>query len=286
MAGYRSPLRWSVAIVLVVTLLGGLDARAQQTATPAPQTATPAQQTLTPEQQAAFLKTAKVVRTRGAGRGVTGTMRATLSDGVTTHDASIQTVDVSMTEFRSNRGTELNFKDSWRYNVAAYRLNEVLQLGKVPVSIERPYNGKPGAFTWWVDEVLMDEGERLKTKAQSPDAEAWNEQMWHVRLFDQLISNVDRNLGNLLIDKGWGVWMIDHTRAFRLANKIKTPKNLTKIERGAFERLKRLDREALDAAVEEYLTSFEKRSLLQRRDEIVELFDKGGPSMIYDRAPR
>ena len=25
--------------------------------------------------------------------------------------------------------------------------------------------------------------------------------MWHVRMFDQLIYNVDRNLGNLVIDK-------------------------------------------------------------------------------------
>ena len=40
--------------------------------------------------------------------------------------------------------------------------------------------------------------------------------MWHVRLFDQLITNVDRNLGNLLIDKNWTVWMIDHSSAFRL----------------------------------------------------------------------
>ena len=132
-----------------------------------------------------------------------------------------------MNEFRSNRGTELNFKDSWRYNVAAYRLNKVLQLGRIPVSVERVHRGKPGSFTWWVEDVLMDEAERLKTKASSPDPLAWNEQMWHVRLFDQLIQNVDRNLGNLLIDKSWTVWMIDHSRAFRLSNKVSSPNNRT-----------------------------------------------------------
>jgi hypothetical protein len=136
-----------------------------------------------------------------------------------------------------------------------------------------------------VDEVVMDEGERLKTKTQSPDALAWNEQIWHVRLFDQLIANVDRNLGNLLIDKSWSVWMIDHSRAFRLSNSVKTPGNLTKIEKGALERLKALDMPGLNAAVGEYLTSFEKRSLLQRRDEIVALFEKGGAAMIYEKAP-
>jgi hypothetical protein len=268
MATRRRTVRWSVAIVLVASLLG---------------TNVAAQQALTPEQQEQFLKTAKVVRTRAAGKGVTGTLRATLTNGDLTHDASIQTVDISMTEFRSNRGTELNFKDSWRYNVAAYKLNQLLQLGLIPVSIERNYQGKAGSFTWWVDDVLMDEGERLKTKANSPDPLAWNQQMWHVRLFDQLIQNVDRNLGNLIIDKGWTVWMIDHSRAFRLSTDLKAPKNLTKIERGALERLKALSQESLNATVGDYLTSFEKRSLLQRRDDIVALFEKGGPSMIYDK---
>jgi hypothetical protein len=270
MAARRRAFRCSVAFVIVATLSSAVTALAQTT--------------LTPEEQEQFLKNAKVVRTRSAGKGVTGTLRATLTDGVLTHDASIQTVDISMTEFRSNRGTELNFKDTWRYNVAAYRLNKLLQLGKIPVSIERHHNGKPGSYTWWVDDVLMDEGERLKTKTQSPDALAWNEQMWHVRLFDQLIQNVDRNLGNLVIDKSWGVWMIDHTRAFRLSRDLKSPKNLTKIERGALERLKALTAETLDAEIGDYLTSFEKRSLLQRRDEIVALFEKGGDSMIYVKA--
>ena len=273
MAAWRRAVRCgSVVFVAVAALLTVSSAAAQQS--------------ITPEQQEAFLTTAKVTRTRDAGKGVTGTLRVTLSDGTLTHDASVQTVDVAMNEFRSNRGTELNFKDSWRFNVAAYRLNEVLQLGRIPVSIERRHRGKPGSFTWWVDDVLMDEGERLKTKTNSPDPLAWNEQMWHVRLFDQLIQNVDRNLGNLLIDKSWAVWMIDHSRAFRVSSKLSSPKNLTRIERGALERLRALDEATLSSAVGNYLTSFEKRALLQRRDEIVALFDKGGPSMIYERSPQ
>jgi hypothetical protein len=273
MAAWRRAVRsGSVVLVAVATWLVASSAVAQPS--------------LTAAEQEAFLKTAKIVRTRDAGKGVTGTLRVTLSDGALTHDASVQTVDVSMNEFRSNRGTELNFKDSWRYNVAAYRLNQVLQLGRIPVSVERLHRGKPGSFTWWVDDVLMDEGERLKTKTNSPDPIAWNEQMWHVRLFDQLIQNVDRNLGNLIIDKAWNVWMIDHSRAFRLSNKLNSPKNLTRVERGALERLRALDADTLGTAVGEYLTSFERRALLQRRDEILAWFDKGGPSMIYERSPQ
>jgi hypothetical protein len=238
------------------------------------------------DEQEAFLKKAKIVRTRSASKGVTGTLRATLSDGTLTHDASIQTIDQTMREFRSNRGVELNFVDSWRYNVAAYRIDRVLELGMIPPSVERSYNGKTGSFTWWVDEVLMDEGERLKQKKPAPDINQWNEQMWHVRLFDQLIANVDRNLGNLLIDKSWTVWMIDHSRAFRLADTLKAPATLSKVDRQVFERLKTLDEETLKTTVEDYLTRAEVRALLARRDEIVALFEKRGPNALYDRSRR
>jgi hypothetical protein len=229
----------------------------------------PTTSSLTLEQQEEFLTKAKIIRTRGVSKGVTGTLRATLSDGTVTHDASIQTIDEDKMEFRSNRGTELNFKDSWRFNVAAYRLDRMLGLDMIPPSIERSFNGKQGAFTWWVDEVLMDEGERLKAKTPAPSIGLWNEQMQHVRLFDQLIANVDRNLGNLLIDKRWTVWMIDHSRAFRLFDKMKTPGNVTRCDRQVFEKLKALDEPTLKATMKDYLTGAEIRAMLQRRDEIV-----------------
>ena len=40
-----------------------------------------------------------------------------------------------------------------------------------------------------------------------------------VRLFDQLIYNIDRNIGNLMITNDWRIWAIDHTRAFRIARR-------------------------------------------------------------------
>lgn len=242
-------------------------------------------QSLSLDEQEAFLKQAKIVQTRSAAKGVTGTIRATLSDGTLTHDASIQTVDVFLQEFKSTRGVEFNFRDTWRFNVAAYRLNRLLELGRIPPSVERDYMGKAASFTWWVDDVLMDEGERLKKNPPLPDSDAWNEQMWHVRLFDQLIYNVDRNAGNLLIDKHWTVWMIDHSRAFRLYDKLKSPKSLTRIERGALARLKALDMDALDGAVGDYLSIYEKRALLKRRDKVVEWFDKLGPRALFDARP-
>jgi hypothetical protein len=250
---------------------------------PAPQVSTAV---LSLAEQEAFLAKAKVVRTRGVSKGITGTLRATLTDGRITHDASIQTVDEFKQRFESTRGTEFNFYDTWRYNVAAYRLDRLLGLDMIPPSVERTFASKKGSFTWWVDDVLMDEGARLESKASAPVARVWNEQMWHVRLFDQLIYNVDRNLGNLLIDKEWRIWMIDHTRAFRLHDTPATPANIARCDRAIVERLKALTKQSLETAMDDYLTPHEIGALLKRRDFIVQRLEKANAIFEWQRPPR
>lgn len=258
-----------------------LHARPAQAA-PAPVAAT----VLTLSEQEAFLAKARVVRTRGVSIGVTGTLRATLTDGRITHDASIQTIDEFRQRFEGQRGTEFNFRDTWRHNVAAYRLDRLLDLGMIPPSVERLHNGKHASFTWWVDDVLMDEGARLKTKTPTPDARRWNEQMWHVRLFDQLIYNVDRNVGNLLIDKEWRIWMIDHSRAFRLFDTPKSPVNIALCDRAVYDRLKALDKATLTSTMAGYLTPYEINALLERRDVIVERLEKTDAIFEWQRPAR
>ena len=230
-----------------------------------------------------FLKEAKVGRTKSAGKGVTNSLRATLTDGTLTHDAQIQVIDEKKTTGPSAKGTELNFRDSWAFNVAAYRIDRLIGLNLVPVSVERDWRGKTGAYTWWIDDVMMDEGDRLKKKVQPPNPSKWNETMQMVRIFDQLILNVDRNMGNLLITKDWNVWAIDHTRAFRLHKTLPKPENVTRCDRRVLEGLKALNSSVLEREVGKYLTGWEREALLAHRDAIVAIIEKGGPGAVFDR---
>jgi hypothetical protein len=157
----------------------------------------------TREEMEQFLLNANVVSRRPIAQGTTNSERATLSDGKLEHEAHIQSIDVSTNEYKSLRGTELNFKDSFKYNIAAYRLDKILDLHMIPVSVPRKIGGKSSAVTWWVDDKMMDEVDRKKQGLEPPDKDAWNKQMYDVRVFDQLIYNTDRNLGNLVIDKQW-----------------------------------------------------------------------------------
>ncbi len=278
----RRPILYAVLAVIYSAVLAAQSAAVvSPPAQGAPVLSSPA--TLSDSEIEQFLLRAKIVKTKGISKGVTGTTLATLTDGTLTHDAQIQTIDEQKAQFVGQLGTEFNFRDSWMYNVAAYRLDRLIGLNMVPVSVSRSWQSKGAAFTWWLDDVLMDEEVRMKKKEVPPDMQLWNEQMQLVRVLDQLIYNVDRNLGNLMITKDWRVWPIDHTRAFRTHKTLKGPDNVTRCDRQVFEGLKRLDAPTLKKTMGSFLTQYEIEGLLGRRDAIVALLEKKGPSVLFDR---
>jgi len=230
--------------------------------------------TLTKEQIKQFLLTAKVVKSEHAKKGITDTLRLTLSDGTVTHDASFQSIDEHKTTMQLARGTELNFVDSYKYNIAAYRLAELLGLDDmVPVYVERNWKGDTGSLSWWLP-VKMDEVERHKQNLTAPDADAWNNQMYKVRVLDQLVYDNDPNLTNVLIGENWKIWRIDFTRAFRLSKDLRDPKDLVRCDRQLFEKLKTLDANELAEKTKHYLTKDEVKAVMARRDKIVAQFQK------------
>jgi hypothetical protein len=230
-----------------------------------------------------FLKEADVVSTKSTKKGVTDSLHATLSDGKLTHDAHIQNIDETKREFRTNQGVEFDFRDSWMFNVAAYKIDRLIGLNMVPPSISRSHRSTPAAFTWWIDDVLMDEGGKVKNKVEAPDSNRYLRQRAMMHVFDELISNVDRNQGNIIYTKDWRLWLIDHTRAFRKNTALKVPARITRCDRQVYEGLKALDRETLKAEVGKQLDDGQIKSLLARRDAIVKKLDSLGPSALFDR---
>ncbi len=233
--------------------------------------------TLSKDQIKQFLLTAKVIKSAPAHKGITDTLRLTLTDGTMTHDAHFQSIDEheSMKELASGR-VEMNFVDSYKYNIAAYQLADMLGLDDmVPVYVERKWNGKEGSFGWWLP-VKMDEADRVRHKISVPaaDSDSWNKQMYKVRVLDQLVYDTDANLTNVLIGEDWKIYRIDFSRAFRTFKTLQSEKDLVQCDRQLFTKLKALDATELATRTKGFLTKEEVKAIMARRDKIVSHFQK------------
>ena len=217
----------------------------------------------------AFLLNADLADFRNINIGVTGSQRAAASDGNLTHDVHIQNVD----QRRRVAAGEINFRDFYFYNIAAYRVAVLLDLDNVPMSVRRNVRGQPSAVTWWVDDIAMDEGERIAQRTFGPNPAATYQQLYTMYAFDELIKNRDRNQGNVLWTSDWKMWLIDHTRAFRLDTELTKPELMIRIGADLLERLRSLTPEALEEAVGDSLTGAERDSLMRRRDLLVRHFE-------------
>ena len=244
---------------------------------------------LTKDQIKQFLQTAEVIKNKPSSKGVTHPWRLTLSDGTITHDASFQSIDEHKAENKLESGkVEIGFVDSYKYNIAAYQLAELVGMDDMlPVYVERKWDGKTGSLSWWLP-VKMDEADRVEKKVAIPDAyrDKWNEQMAKIRVFDELVYDTDANLTNVLIGEDWTIWRIDFTRAFRVNKDLHAPKDLVKCQRQLFEKLKTLNADELADKTKHYLTKAEVNAVMARRDKIVATFQaliaaKGESEVLY-----
>lgn len=242
---------------------------------------------LTEEQQKTFLLNAQIVGSKQLGKGITHPWRLTLTDGEITHDAAFQPVDEHEQARQFEDGhTEYNFVDSYHYDIAGYELAKLVGMSDmIPVYVERVWNGQKGALSWWIpwkwDNLML-----RKQKLSPPDGDAWNKQMYKVRVFDQLVYDTDPNLTNVLITADWKIWRIDFSRAFRLYLNLQAPADLVKCDRNLLEKLRELNAEEVMEKTKPHLNKGEVQALMARRDKIVAHFQqliaqKGEGAVLY-----
>lgn len=223
-----------------------------------------------------FLRTAQVVKKKALGKGITGAHQLTLSDGTRTHKAVWKTID----EFRrgvtsfEGAGVMVDYEDSYRFEIAAYELDKLLGFNLVPPTVERIIDRKKGALQMWI-EGAMTEGERKKKRILPPDVEAWNGQIYRLRLFHQLTFNWDaQNIENTLFDPSFRVYGIDFSRSFASYDQVRREQLLERFSRRDLDAIRALDEAKLKEATGRYLGAPQIRGLIKRRDQILTIVAK------------
>ena len=224
-----------------------------------------------------FLKHAAIVAVAHFDtKGVTRPRKIELSDGDRTCFAVFKTIDEYETKKKfADGGTELAFSDSFKYEIAAYELDKLLDLGIVPPAVKRRVRGEVGSLSLWV-EGSITEWERLEVQdIHPPDITAWNNQMFTIRLFLQLIYDTDyKNASNLLVTPDWKIYKVDSSRAFRSHKKLRREGSLERFSRSVLDSLRTITEEQLDEHLRPWLSKTQIKALWIRRGLILELADR------------
>jgi hypothetical protein len=219
-----------------------------------------------------FLKKARITRVSDIPKGVTQPQRVTLElDGVT-RTATFKSIDLDKpgATQMADGTTSLSFQDTWRTEIAAYEVDKIIGLGLVPATVERSIRGQVGSLQWWV-QSKMSEAERITQAIRPTDLDTFSKAMHTMRLFDELIYNVDRHMNNVLVTEDFDLRLIDHSRAFRPFEELRRPESLARFSRALLAGMEKLEFNDLKRRLNRYLRDGQIEAMLTRRDAIFAL---------------
>ena len=178
-------------------------------------------------------------------------------------------------------GYSKGYMESYKAEIAAYKLDRLLGLNMVPPIVERNMDGKTGAAVYWVENTR---GWSVAKPPQGPEP-MWSLQLTRMKMFDLLIANIDRNQGNLIYDSDWHLFLIDHSRAFTGKKDLKGIAPLGRVDRELWDKMAALTLEDLDRGLDQWVGNNEKKAILMRRDlmakDIAEKVKKRGEKSVF-----
>jgi hypothetical protein len=220
-----------------------------------------------------FMRTAPVTRVEALDTGVTKPKRVTQSRDGITNDAVFKYEDThpGLETKDAYIARRYNDADRYAYDVAAYKLDRMIDQQLVPTAVLAKVEGQDGALSDWIENAI-NERDRLEKEVPFTGYCDQYEQYRMRFVFDILIYNEDRNLTNILWTKNdFMMKFIDHTLAFRSTEK--RPKQYRKVDLEVSDlvlsRLKALNKQNLTEELSPYLHERQIEGILARRDRIL-----------------
>lgn len=224
----------------------------------------------------AFLNNARVVELeRFETKGVSMPRRAELREGSRTARAVFKTIDEYEPRKRlADSEVVFQFRDSYKHEIASWKLDRLLGLGLVPPCVERRIGRDLGSLCLWIEGTITEWERGQELDLEPPDTREWIDRMNTVRLYLQLIADQDyRNVSNLIVDEHFRIYKVDSSRAFRSDPELRDGQALTRFSRTVLAALRGLDDGEVAAELKPWLSKAQIKGLLARRDRILELAD-------------
>ena len=220
-----------------------------------------------------FMRTAPIVKIEKLDTGITNPKRVTQSRDGISNDAVFKYEDTHPDLQNKDKYISRRYNDSDRYvyDVAAYKIDRLLDWQLVPTAVIAEVEGDEGALSDWVENAI-NERDRLEKEIPFSGYCKQYEQYRMRFVFDVLIYNEDRNLTNILWTKNdFMMKFIDHSLAFRSTEKrpkqyAKVPLQVSDLLRG---RLQSLNQDELTQELSPYLHPRQIEAILARRDLIL-----------------
>ncbi len=229
---------------------------------------------LTGQEAVDFLLTAKVTSKPEDfdDLAITSPRRMELSDGATTLRVIFKDENtLHRGTFKFGDGREVPMvKDSYLHEIAAYDLAVALELDFVPPCVERKLFSRKGSVCLWVEDA-MTLAEWKEEGLDPPDRKAWIQQMYAVRLFQQLIADEDfSNIRNILVDADFRIYKVDSSLAFYPDSKLIKQLQPPIYSREFLTALEALDRDCFSELLSPWLTKAQIKSQWDRRGRILD----------------
>jgi hypothetical protein len=216
-----------------------------------------------------YLKTAEVVDIKETSVGVTHPGHAKLAPGGPVESIAWKNLKPGRYE---------GYYESYKSEIAAYELDKLLGLQMVPPTVEKRVKGDLGAAVMWINNAKTFKdlggvpGQKGVPGPPAAHIAYWMHELTRAKMFDDLIGNIDPNLGNWLVDSDWNIVLIDHSRAFTDTKELYH--NLQFYDHDLWDKMKALDEPTLTTTLGEWVGKGEIKAILQRRDKMGQVIEK------------
>ncbi len=212
-----------------------------------------------------FLLTADVISIeKNLEIGRTNFWSILLTDGKEEHRAIFKYV---------NRPSTSPLPDSYKYEIAAYKINKFLELNLVPPVVERKINGQIGSLQIMIENVLTERNRKIRNiEPEKPDV--FKNDMDTVKIFEILVNDQCNDSEDILIQKNvWKVWRVDFSEAFFPSSDISLKCKIERCPRILYTHLFELDENELITLLDSYLNEKEIHALMERKQIIIKTID-------------